>query len=1298
MNKMRLRRAVLLGLAMSLTVGMAGFAEDIDHSLIITDTDIIYPADGRPTNEDYTITADEGHPTIELGKQGHDAVITTTGNITLNSGNGYAIAPGTSSSGTLVQDAQGSVVLNGNDIAINGSGILLDYANNNGYGDDEKAVYADINASGNFVIGKEGEGNTATTGLFVDTYAGTIEVDARKGILIDIEGDTLIGANESGHITVKANEDITLNATSSNTDIVMGYIENRNNQYSGYSINDSFILNGVNGIRNSEVTIQTEGNIYFNAQETNQNNLMNVGIFGVGSRKGNNGSPWPNPPVSEDNPETAPYLDEDGYVTSQDNITKISGNKLDFSVSNIYGIATGILAQGSNKVTIDLQSANGINFIAVSEQGDGAIGLDTADGNIKLTSTVGSNFIQGIAKDENAQGIGIQTENSDSPYTYSNRITLKSGLNNTVYGTSTAVYNTGSDSIVKAIADNGNNNLLSDKDVAVQAVDKSQTYLTANNGLNMVQTKNTEANAINADDSTVDLTGYQNAIVNGEYRVNTYGQGIAVLAANAADVRATATDLNDIQGAVQSTTKANVTITGDSNHIRSAAVVKDESDVDGVRTDYITAAAYTKDGGMISITGNTTGSGYQNVIATSVDTSSSNDENVMKERTVWAENGTISINGLTAIHASNGSIDDTNSVGIALVAGASRVEGNPEEETKPFSGVVNANLADGSYIYGDMLAGNGGLLNIYKGAGSEITTFSNEGQAIQDATIQGNALSGNGGELNLKLGANTYWTGRADDYQDADSDTWKNDHTNIFTPEFSNTVESSGSINIELDGAYWEVTGQSWVTSISGNDGTIDLINNDDPNGAQSHALHVGNLTGSHNFVVNLDKNHTISDMLYIHDVGTGEGDTNMYTQHVVINNIEGIEQIADGEKLRFATVLPGIDNLYFTGEYDGEMITNDETSASANRVMMRGRGVMNNAFLIKNEAYDQNDKENHEYNGGDSFTEVKPGDEYIDTNYENGTNWYLQRTKSADQASNAGKTIIDMSKVNYSNAIYMDRLNKRMGEARYIDGDEGLWVRMRHDRIGKSDAFRSKNTMFELGYDRKVGDREDGEHRQGVVFDYMRGTADYHNVAGEGDVRRGGVWFYDTWLGNKGHYTDYVLKFGRLSNDFDIYSELGEKITGDYSNFVYSASAEYGRKKSLGGDWYIEPQAQLQYAHVTDADYTTSQGTSVQLDAIDSLIGRVGFRLGKDVSDTSTFYIKADVLHEFLGDQDISAFDDTGRLDTTYENEGTWYDIGLGFSHQFSKGTYMFLDVEKTFGNDNEDTYQFNVGMNWKV
>ena len=308
--------------------------------------------------------------------------------------------------------------------------------------------------------------------------------------------------------------------------------------------------------------------------------------------------------------------------------------------------------------------------------------------------------------------------------------------------------------------------------------------------------------------------------------------------------------------------------------------------------------------------------------------------------------------------------------------------------------------------------------------------------------------------------------------------------------------------------------------------------------------------------------------------------------------------------------------------------------------------------------------------------------------------NWVITGVKSA-QTSDAGKTVIAMSKVNYSNAVYMDRLNKRMGEARYIEGDDGLWVRMRHDRIGKDDAFRSMNTMFEIGYDWKDNAQKDGTHYRGLAFDYMRGTADYQNVAGDGDVRRGGLWYHDTWLGGKGHYTDYVVKYGRLSNDFDIYSELGEKIKGDYDNDVWSVSAEYGRKKDLGNDWYIEPQAQIQYAYVTDASYTTSQGTKVDLDSIDSLIGRAGFRLGRDTDEANTVYFKADILHEFLGGQSIRAMDSTGVLSTTYENEGTWYDVGFGFSHRMSKDKYMFLDVEKLFVNDNEDTYQVNIGLN---
>ena len=277
-----------------------------------------------------------------------------------------------------------------------------------------------------------------------------------------------------------------------------------------------------------------------------------------------------------------------------------------------------------------------------------------------------------------------------------------------------------------------------------------------------------------------------------------------------------------------------------------------------------------------------------------------------------------------------------------------------------------------------------------------------------------------------------------------------------------------------------------------------------------------------------------------------------------------------------------------------------------------------------------------------------------------------------------------------------MDRLNKRLGEARYIntEEDQGMWVRMRHDRIGKDNEFRIMNTMYELGYDEKQ-ECDNGERRVGAAIDYMDGSSEYTGVGGSGDVSRKGIWLYDTWLGDKGHYSDFVAKWGHLSNDFTLYRG-GDKITGDFSNNVYSISAEYGRKKDIGNNWYFEPQVQLQYARVTDANYTTSQGTEVSLDAINSLIARAGFRLGKDLGERSTVYFKADLLHEFLGDQDIYATDGTGTMDVTYGNEGTWCDIGFGFATAMSKTSYAYLDVETSLGNDYDETYQINAGLQW--
>lgn len=405
---------------------------------------------------------------------------------------------------------------------------------------------------------------------------------------------------------------------------------------------------------------------------------------------------------------------------------------------------------------------------------------------------------------------------------------------------------------------------------------------------------------------------------------------------------------------------------------------------------------------------------------------------------IWSTNGgNITINGKTTISTSGGQ-------DIAVVAGTEgwKLGEDGKLPVVEENGINTVNLnyqnGAGSEIKGDIISGYGGNITIGNADGiSTLSTPNNAGTL----KLTGDALSANGGKLSINLTSGSTWTGRADDYQDADLK--EQVESGFFNPKFSHEIAASGTVNVNLgEGAKWDVTGQSWLTKLEGTGGVIDMRNGgaDDT----SHAVHIGDLEGSHTFVMDLDTEHSVSDMLFIKGNAGGE-------QKLWINSINGLENLKDGDSLRFATVNSA--GLTFSGDYNFGSYEN-----AKNGIMLADNGVMNNAFVIKSEKYDVNDSknENEGYNGTE-FDEVKPGDEYVDKNYADATNWLLAKDSSGDKVSDAGKTIINMSKVNYNNAIYMDRLNKRLGEARYIspEDEQGMWVRIRHDRIGKDDAFR---------------------------------------------------------------------------------------------------------------------------------------------------------------------------------------------------------------------------------------------------
>lgn len=516
-------------------------------------------------------------------------------------------------------------------------------------------------------------------------------------------------------------------------------------------------------------------------------------------------------------------------------------------------------------------------------------------------------------------------------------------------------------------------------------------------------------------------------------------------------------------------------------------------------------------------------------------------------KAVWAsgDSGVININGAVNIKSNyqlSENAEGSEEQHIAIVAGIA-----DKDDIVSKNSEVNVNLQGGtdSIIKGDIIGARDGIVNIVQ------KNYSG------NLKIYGDILAGNGrsdnagvqsGIVNVDLGNNGYFEGRTDDYQDADI---KSGNT-FYNPHFSNgTVETSGQVNLYLgNNSYWNVTGQSWVTKLDGN-GIIDLRGA----GTGGHAIHIGSITGENTFIVNLDPEEVASgDMIYVKE-GTGAKQT------LYVANEQKLLNLQEGERIRFATIANAGGGFEYGGEFGDSYVIKD-------------RGIKDVSLTVK---YVDMDKEetaeseykdvgtDEKYNGGTDFGEDKPGNNYVEDVYdkielgENSQNVYLVRTDNSESEDGNGTadTIVNMSRANYKNAVYMDRLNKRLGEARYIDGDEGMWVRLRHDRIGMKDEFRSMNTMYQLGYDKLDNKDDKGERHIGAAIDYMDGSTSYSNIYGEGETKRWGFWMYDTWLGSKGHYADYVAKFGHMHNEFDIRSmNTGEKLQATMT-ITYSASVQ---------------------------------------------------------------------------------------------------------------------------------------------
>ncbi len=452
----------------------------------------------------------------------------------------------------------------------------------------------------------------------------------------------------------------------------------------------------------------------------------------------------------------------------------------------------------------------------------------------------------------------------------------------------------------------------------------------------------------------------------------------------------------------------------------------------------------------------------------------------------------------------------------------------------------------------------------------------------------------------------------------------------------------NGSINVDLsNGAIWNINGnrsENIITNLSLNNG---IINRYDDNTSFDIEHYSG--TGDINFKAQDTDDSGVLDFTNTGDVTIGKAEAGSSVNLGVINNTVNTLDIEKTEE-NLNAIAEKIVYVANDGNLGGKVTVKEGliTPEASGDLMFDG----NSQGYVTN------------ITGGDRVT------------------------KTMDAMKNLAATAIVAWRQENST------LSQRLGELRESDGGQGIWVRMSRGEFEYDGEYKNQYNFFQMGYDWAAG-----SWHYGAAVSHNDGQTTYTH--GDGENRSTSLSLYGTWLGDKGHYADIVLKQGRLSNDFDIYTEAGH-TSGDYDAWGTSLSGEYGMKVDLDGGWYVTPQAQLTLMRIGGEDYTTNNGIKVNQDSLESAVGRVGFEVGKRISDSGSIYAKASLLHDFAGSAD-TYLSLNGLTNSYHQDIGdTWCEAGIGFNYKTSENSYVYADVVKTFGGDVETPWQWNAGMRW--
>ena len=623
---------------------------------------------------------------------------------------------------------------------------------------------------------------------------------------------------------------------------------------------------------------------------------------------------------------------------------------------------------------------------------------------------------------------------------------------------------------------------------------------------------------------------------------------------------------------------------------------------------------------------------------------------------------------------------------------------------------------DNAFFNGDITAG---------GEKSSVTV-----NASGNAKLTGNVSVEDGGVSNVNLSGESLWTGKS---------------------ALSGT-EAASNVSVN-DNSTWKVTADSAVSTLKLSGGTVDLEGG-------AHQIKIGYLSADgtpgtfrmdlmyHDNQLATYEAATDSDFLY---VGGGEGQT----FRVEAADNSSLNGMREGDKLYFARTASGAaafnvdhevlvrnwDKIYNktflvktepvtseaaaggnTGTADtSRSVAGDSTDTAASSGSAAGDSAATTASSrtvagakARMAAASMAVASSGKGAAASSETAATSSGEGTDASSEAGTSvtentaassetnedaWYLtpELTPLDNGFTPNANAYVPGSAHNAAASIWRDNdtLLKRLGELRWSKNNDGAWGRVINRRLARSgtQAFDVSMNTLQLGYDRRIP-LSFGDIFVGGAIEHSRGTEKYDD--GDGSVYMTDGALYGTFKGRSGDYVDVVTKAGKLFTHYS--SDFGDG--GDFENWGFSASAEYGHKFDLGWSWSVEPQAQIKYSYLWGDDYTSDNGAKIYQDDMDSLVGRLGLLVAKEfgtgTENPVRVYAKGSVLHEFLGDRDETLYQDVAMHDST-DLAGTWYSAGVGANVGLSENCSLYVDAEEDFGTDIKVQYRIQGGFRFE-